>query len=75
MIKRTGLPMILLFLLFATACKKQKDTTVPVPVPPPVTINYPNPLGPLGADPGVILANGNYYFYFTSGNSIPIVSA
>ena len=29
---------------------------------------YPNPLGPLGGDPGIIYANSTYYYYSTSGN-------
>ncbi len=65
---RIKLPAIVLLWVFAAACKKQEDNTVPVP-PIPVVTNYPNPLGPLGADPGVLLANGTYYCYFTSGNS------
>ncbi len=64
---RIKLPAIVLLWVFTAACKKQEDSSVPVPTPP--VANYPNPLGPLGADPGVILANGTYYCYFTSGNS------
>ncbi|MDQ3683219.1 MAG: hypothetical protein M3352_09125 [Bacteroidota bacterium] len=45
--------------------KQNKDT----PVPLSAVTNYPNPLDPFGADPGVILANRTYCCYFTSGNS------
>lgn len=64
-VKRVLPGITMLLLVTATSCKKKNNDIVP---PPVITNAYHNPLGPLGADPGAILANGTYYFYFTSGN-------
>ncbi|MDQ3682125.1 MAG: family 43 glycosylhydrolase, partial [Bacteroidota bacterium] len=72
------LPAVTMLLLFlVTACEKQNEQNTALVEEKVLTQEqdvvtegtYPNPLGPLGADPGVILANGYYYFYCTSGNS------
>lgn len=68
------LHLLSVVLLLAVACeKKENGTTDNSSSEDKAKLSalagtYPNPLGPLGADPGVILANGNYYFYCTSGN-------
>ena len=73
-LKRKLPVLAMLLLLFGTACKKQaKDIAVENQVSSTEQVavtegTYPNPLGPLGGDPGIIYTNSTYYFYCTSGN-------
>ncbi|MEJ7828823.1 MAG: family 43 glycosylhydrolase, partial [Segetibacter sp.] len=70
------LPFIaVLWVVIAPGCQKKNSDPGISNKETNATINattsgtYPNPLGPLGADPGVTYANSTYYFYCTSGNS------
>ena len=69
--QRTFFVIVFFFVLSLTACSKKTEipagggggtTTTPADI-------YPNPLGPLGADPGSLFDGSQYYFYITSGNS------
>ncbi|HXH99393.1 MAG TPA: glycoside hydrolase family 43 protein [Sphingobacteriaceae bacterium] len=70
------LPFIaMLCVVWMTGCKDKDNSalveTQVVSTKDQATVSegtYPNPLGPLGADPGVIYTNSTYYFYCTSGN-------
>ncbi|MES2332122.1 MAG: glycoside hydrolase family 43 protein [Bacteroidota bacterium] len=63
--------IVWLSVILLTGCgKKTEIPSAPIVVDPVNSLagKYPNPLNTAGADPGALYDNGNYYFYFTSGN-------